>query len=104
MKRTRCEALLVVNCQLTGADVHDVIEGVSSLHDVHHQLGQAHVVLGEQGVDSHRLDHVVHEEEALSVLEAAFCQVPTGTVVLQRTTLRIRRGGGHDQVFKLKRC
>lgn len=72
----------------TSADVHDMVESVSALHDVHHQLGEAYVVLSEQRVDRHRLDHVVHEKEPLSVLEAAFSQVPPRPVLLQRATLK----------------
>lgn len=77
---------------LTGADVHDVVEGVAALHDVHHHLGEAQVVLGEQRVDGHRLHHVVHEEEALGVLEAALRQVPARAVLLQGATLQPGRG------------
>lgn len=73
---------------LTGADVHDMVEGVSALHDVHHQLGEAQVVLGEQRVDGDRLDHIIHEDESLGILEAALCQVPTGASLLQCATLR----------------
>lgn len=64
-----------------------MVEGVSALHNVHHQLGEAQVVLGEQGVDGHRLDHIVHQEESLGVLEAALCQVPPGASFLQSATL-----------------
>lgn len=78
---------------LTSADVHDVVEGVSALHDVHHQLGEAQVVLGEQRVDGDRLDHIVHEEESLGVLEAALRQVPPGASFLQCATLSGQRGG-----------
>lgn len=72
---------------LTGCNVHDVVESVFALDDVHHQPGEAHVVLGEQRVDGGRLDNVVHEEEALGVLEAALGQVSSGPVFLQRTAL-----------------
>lgn len=78
---------------LTRADVHDMVEGVSALHDVHHQLGEAQVVLGEQRVDGDRLDHIVHEEESLGVLEAALCQVPPGASLFQCATLSSKRGG-----------
>ena len=77
---------------LTGAYVHDMVEGVPALHDIHHQLGEAQVVLGEQGVDGHRLDHVVHQEESLGVLEAALCEVPPGAPLLQCATLKIEEG------------
>lgn len=73
---------------LTSAYVHDMVEGFPALHDVHHQLGKAQVVLGEQRVDGERLDHVVHEEEPLGVLEAAFCQVPPVASLLQGSTLQ----------------
>ncbi len=72
---------------LTCADVHDVVESVSALHDVHNHLGEAQVVLGEQRVDGDRLDHVVHEEESLCVLQAALRQVPPGASLFQCATL-----------------
>lgn len=78
---------------LTGANVHDMVEGVFALHDIHHQFGEAQVVLGEQGVDGHRLDHIIHQEESLGVLEAALCQVPPRAAFLQGATLRIQEGG-----------
>lgn len=65
-----------------------MIEGVPALHDVHHHLGEAQVVLREQRVDGDRLHHVVHEEEPLGVLEAALCQVLPGASFLQRATLQ----------------
>lgn len=67
---------------LTSADVHDMVEGVFALHNVHHQFREAEVVLGEQGVDSQRLDHIIHQEESLGILEAALCQVPSRTTFL----------------------
>lgn len=73
---------------LTCSDVHDVVEGFSALHDVHHQLGEAQVVLSEQRVDGERLHHVVHEVEPLGVLQAALRQVPPRAALLQRPTLR----------------
>lgn len=74
-------SFLIRTC-LTRADVHDVVERVSALHDIHHQLRETQVVLGEQGVDGYWLDHVVHEEEPLGVLEAALCQVsPIGALL-----------------------
>lgn len=73
---------------LTSAYVHDMVEGFLALHDVHHHLGKAQVVLGEQRVDGEWLDHVVHEEEPLGVLEAALCQVPPVVSLLQSSTLQ----------------
>lgn len=65
-----------------------MVEGVPALHDVHYHLGEAQVVLGEQRVDSDRLDHIIHEEESLGVLEAALRQVPPGASLLQCATLQ----------------
>lgn len=67
-----------------------MVESVSALHDVHHQFGEAQVVLGEQGVGGDRLDHVAHEEEPLCVLKTAFCQISPGAVFLQGATLKKR--------------
>ena len=78
-------------CGLTGADVHDVVEGVAALHDVHHQPGEAHVVLGQNGVHADGLHHVVHQEEALRVLQRALRQVLlTRLALLQRPALEQR--------------
>ena len=77
---------------LTSADVHHMVEVVSALHDVHYHLGEAQVVLGEQRVYSDRLDHIIHEEEPLGVLEAALRQVPPNASLLQRPTLQWTEG------------
>lgn len=79
---------------LTGADVHDVVESFPTLHDVHNELGEAQVVLGEQRVDAHRLDDVVHQEESLGVLEVALGQVPPRASLVQRATLKNQEGRG----------
>ena len=85
---------------LTSADVHDMVESVSALHDVHHQFGKAHVVLSEQGVDGDRLDHVAHEEESLGVLEVSLGQVSPWAILLQCAALKSQKGG-ISQVFHL---
>lgn len=84
---------------LTCADVHDMVESVSALHDVHHQFGEAKVVLGEQRVDGDRLDHVVHEKESLCVLEAALGEVPPRASLLQSPTLSSQEGGVSVELF-----
>lgn len=77
---------------LTSANVHDMVEGISTLNNVHHQLGEAQVVLGEQGVDGNWLDHVVHQEKPLGILQAALRQVLPGAAFLQGATLIIQEG------------
>lgn len=75
----------------TCADVDDVVEGVHPLDDVHHQVGEAHVVLHDQRVDGLRLHHVVHQVEPLGVLQAALCQAVVGAAVVDGAALQ--RGG-----------
>lgn len=86
---------------LTSAYIHDMVEGFPALHDIHHQLGKAQVVLGEQRVDRERLDHIVHEEEPLGVLEAALSQVPPVASLLQGSTLQ---PGRTDQSQAVSEC
>ena len=52
----------------TRADVHDVVECVHALDDVHNQVREADVVLQDQWIHRLGLDHVVHEVEPLGVL------------------------------------
>lgn len=65
-----------------------MIAGTLALHHVHHHVGKAQVVLGEQRVDSDWLHDVAHEKEALGVLQAALRQVPPGAAFVQRATLQ----------------
>lgn len=59
-----------------------MVESILALHNVHHQLGEAHVVLCKQRVDGNGLDNIVHEEEPLRVLKAALRQVSPWTILL----------------------
>lgn len=76
---------------LTRADVHDVVERVHALDDVHNQVREADIVLQDQWVHRLWLDHVVHEVEPLGVLQAALRQTLIGTFVVNCATLG--RGG-----------
>ncbi len=58
---------------LTCADVHDTVERVSPLNNVHSQSGETDVVLHDQRIRGDGLNHVAHEEEPLGVLKTAFC-------------------------------
>lgn len=58
---------------ITCADVHDVVEPVSPLNNVHSQSGETDVVLRDQRIRGDWLNHLAHEEEPLGVLETAFC-------------------------------
>lgn len=64
-----------------------MVEGVSALHDVHHKLGKPQIVLCEQRIDGHGLNHVIHQEESLGVLKVALCQVPSRSSLLECATL-----------------
>lgn len=83
--------VLVLIRYCTCADVHDVVEGVHALDDVHHQVGEAHVVLHDQRIDGLRLHHVVHQVEPLGVLQAALRQTVVGTLIVDGTALERRR-------------
>lgn len=58
---------------LTCADVHDVVERVPPLNNVHSQSGETDVVLHDQRVCGDGLNHFTHEEQPLGVLKTAFC-------------------------------
>lgn len=78
---------------LTCADVHDMVEGVHALNNVHDQVGEANVILHDQRINRLRLDHVVHQVEPLGILQAALRQTLVGTLVIYSTTLK-RKGNG----------
>lgn len=77
----------------TCADVDDVVKSVHPLDDVHHQVGEAHVVLHDQRVDGLRLHHVVHQVEPLGVLQAALRQAVVETAVVDGAALEGKGGG-----------
>lgn len=54
---------------LTCADVHDVVERVPPLNNVHSQSGVTDVVLHDQRICGNGLNHLAHEEESLSILK-----------------------------------
>ena len=76
----------------TGGQVDDVEEHVLALHHVHGQVGEADVVLHEVRHRDQRLDHLVHQQELLGVLQVPLSQVYVGAVVYG-ATLR----GGEDR-------
>ncbi len=78
---------------LTCADVHNMVECVHALNNVHHQVGEANVILHDQWINRLWLDHVVHQVEPLGILQAALCQSLIGTLIIYSTTLD-RKGGG----------
>lgn len=80
-----------------------MVEGVHALDDVHHQVGEAHVVLHDQRVDGLGLHHVVHQVEPLGVLQAALRQAVVGTVVVDGAALETREGGDESNEPRFKR-
>lgn len=54
---------------------------VLPLHHVHSHVGEAHVVFHEEGDGDHRLDHLVHQQELLGVLQVPLSQVHVGARV-----------------------
>lgn len=88
---------------LTRADVHDMVEGVHALNYVHHQIGEANVILHDQRIYRLRLDHVVHQVEPLGVLQAALCQTLVGTLVVYCTALGRKGRRGEVSVGDVER-
>lgn len=54
---------------------------VFPLHHVHRHVSEAHVVLHEEGHGNHGLDHLVHQQELLGVLQVPFGQIHVGARV-----------------------
>lgn len=67
---------------------------VLPLHHVHGHVGEAHVVLHEEGDGDHGLDHLVHQQELLGVLQVPLSQVHVGAGV-DGATLGTDRQEGH---------
>ena len=65
----------------TRSQVYDVEQRVLALHHVHRHMSEAHVVLHEVGHGNHGLDHLVHQEELLSVRQVPLRQVHVGAGV-----------------------
>lgn len=65
----------------TSGQVDDVEERVLPLHHVHGHVGEAHVVLHEEGHGDDGLDNLVHQQELLGVLQVPFGQVHVGARV-----------------------
>lgn len=79
---------------LTRANVEHVVERVFGLHEVHHEVGEAHAVLGDAGLGGYRLHGLAHQEEALRILQAALRQVLVGAHLGQCAALP-REDGSH---------
>ena len=77
---------------LTCADVHNMVEGVHALNDVHDQVGEANIILHDQRIDRLWLHHVVHQVEPLCVLQAALRQTLIGTLIIYSATLERKEG------------
>lgn len=56
----------------------DVKEHVFALHHIHGHVSEAHAVLHKVRDGVHRLDHLVHEQKPLSVLQVPLGQVHIG--------------------------
>lgn len=69
---------------------------VLPLHHVHGHVGEAHVVLHEEGDGDHGLDHLVHQQELLGVLQVPLSQVHVGAGVDGATLGTDRQADGSD--------
>ena len=80
----------------TCGQIDDVDEHVPALHHVDGHVGKAAVVLHERGHRGHRLDHLVHQGELLSILQIPFRQVYVQALV-HRATLQGKTGRYGDR-------
>lgn len=72
---------------LTCSDIHDVVERILPLNNINHQLGKSNAVLSHVRIYSHRLHNIIHQEQALRVLQDSLSQVLVRAVITQRPTL-----------------
>lgn len=63
---------------LTCGQVDDVEQHVFALHHVHCDVGEANVVLHEVRHRHHGLDHLMHQQELLGVLQVSLGQIHVG--------------------------
>lgn len=75
----------------TCGQIDDVDQHVPALHHVHGHVGEAAVVLHEGGHQAHRLHHLMHQNEPLSVLQAPLRQVHVQALV-HRAALQGKAG------------
>lgn len=66
---------------------------VFALHHVYSHMGETDVVLHEVGHGNHRLDHLMHQQKLLGVLQVSLGQVHVGTVVNGAALWRREKSG-----------
>lgn len=64
-----------------------MVESILPLNDINHQFGKPNAVLSHIWIYGDWLHHVVHQEEALRVLQDSLRQVLVRAVIAQRPTL-----------------
>lgn len=69
---------------------------VFPLHHIHRHVSEAHIVLHEEGNRNHGLDHLMHQQKLLSVLQVSFSQIHVGARVDGAALWR--RGGQKGRV------
>lgn len=74
---------------LTCPNIHHVVESILPLNNIDHQFGKPNAVLGHVRIYSHRLHDVVHQEQALCILQDSLRQVLVRAVITQRPTLNM---------------
>lgn len=69
---------------------------VFPLHHIHRHVSEAHIVLHEEGNRNHGLDHLMHQQKLLSILQVSFSQIHVGAGVDGAALWR--RGGQKGRV------
>ena len=79
----------------TCGQIDDVDERVSTLHHIDDHVEEAAAVFHEGGDRGHRLHHLVHQNELLSVLQVPLRQVHV-QALLHRATMQGKAGRDWD--------
>lgn len=66
-----------------------MVESILPLNNINHQLGKSNAVLSHVRIYSHRLHDIIHQEQALRILQDSLRQVLVRAVITQRPTLNM---------------
>lgn len=73
---------------------------VFALHHIHRHMREAHIVLHKEGHRDHGLDHLMHQQKLLCVLQVSFSQIHVGARVDGAALWMTERTGLTDGVPK----
>lgn len=69
-----------------------MVESILPLNNINHQFGKSNAVLSHIWIHSHWLHHIIHQEQALCILQDSLRQVFIRAVIVQCPTLNTEDG------------